>query len=124
MSETVFSGLDGTAALTSGVFGVSATFIGAGGIDRGVGFDVVFLQVAVCEHPFFDFLAADIGEHVAVDLDAGRERLAAALLHFPAECRVFDDVLFLIFEAVFAHDGAHALAPAKKGFEVSGDFRG
>ena len=98
--------------------------IGAGRIDGSVWFSVVFLEISVCQHPFFDFFAADICEHVAVDFDAGGERLAAALFHFPAKRRIFDDVLFLIIEAVFAHDGAHAFAPATESFKVSGDFRG
>ena len=45
-------------------------FMGAGLVDRRVGRDVVLRHDVVREHPGFDFLAADVGEHLAVDLDA------------------------------------------------------
>ncbi len=96
-------------------------FIGASGVDGGVRGDFVGGHDVVFEHPFFDFLAADVWEHGSVDFDAGGEGLAAALFHFPAECGVFDDVLFFVGEVVFAHDGADAFAPSAEGFEVGGD---
>ena len=84
----------------------------------------VFADVLVLDEPFFHFFAADVGEHVAIDFDAGAEWLAAALLHFPAECGVFDDVLFFVGEPVFAHDDANALAPTTESFEINDNFWG
>ena len=97
--------------------------VGARGIGGRVGRSIVLLKVALFGHPCLDLIAADIGEHVAVDLDAGGKRLTAALLHFPAEGGVLDDVLFLEGQVVFAENGADAFAPATEGFQVGGDLR-
>ena len=69
-------------------------------------------------------LAGDVGQHVAVDFHARRERLAAALLHFPTERGILDDVLLFVGQLVFPHDRADTFAPAAESFEVGGDFRG
>ncbi len=99
-------------------------FVGAGAVDGGVWGGVAFLEEVVGGHPGFDFFTGDVGEHVAVDFDAGGEGLAAFLFHFPAEGGILDDVLFLVGEVVFAEDGADAFAPAAEGFHVSGDLGG
>ena len=41
----------------------------------------------------------------------------------PAESRVLDDVLLVERKLILAHNGAHAFAPATKGFQVSGNLR-
>ena len=45
-------------------------FVGARLVDRRIGRAVVGRHDFVREHPSFDFLAADVGQHLAVDLDA------------------------------------------------------
>ena len=74
------------------------------------------------EHPGFDFFAADVGQHVSVDLDAGAEHLAAFLDHFLALHRVVDDVPVFKRQVVFAHDGADSLAPTAGGLQIGDDF--
>jgi hypothetical protein len=97
-------------------------FVGAGLVDRCVGRDVVLRHDIVGEHPGFDFFAADVGEHVAVDLDARAQHLAGLLNHFLALHRVVDDVAVFVGQVVFLQHGADALAPAAGRFQVSDDF--
>ena len=96
--------------------------MGAGLIDRRVRRDVVLRHDVVREHPGFDFFAADVGQHLAVDLDAGAHHLAALLDHFLALQRVVDDVAVLEGQVVFAQHGADALAPAATRFQIGNNF--
>jgi hypothetical protein len=98
-------------------------FVGAGLVDGRVGLAIVGHYNVVLEHPGFHFLAADVGEHLAVDFHAGAEHLAAFLDHLLPLQGVVDDVAVLVGQVVFAQDGAHALAPAAGGFQISNDFR-
>jgi hypothetical protein len=77
----------------------------------------------VCDEISFDFLTTDIWQHFAIDLDTGAEHLPAFFDHFLALGRIVDDIAILVGQIVFAHDGAHALAPTTGGFQVSDDFR-
>src|SRR5213076_2678754 len=70
----------------------------------------------------FDFFAADVGEHLPIDLDTGRKRLSTLGLHFPAERRILDNVLFFVWKIVFGQHGAHTGAPATIGFQICDDF--
>ena len=97
-------------------------FVGAGLVDRRVGRAVVGRHDFVREHPGFDFLAADVGQHLAVDLDARAQHLAALLDHFLALQRVVDDVAVLERQVVFAQHGADALAPAAGWFQIGNNF--
>src|SRR6516165_4699489 len=78
---------------------------------------------AVAHKIRLDFVAAYIGEHVAVDLNARAEHLAALLDHLLTLHRVVDDVAVLVGQIVFAEDGTDTLAPATGGFQVSDYFR-
>jgi hypothetical protein len=98
-------------------------FVRAWLVRRGIGFAIDGLNQAFGKHVDFDFLAADVGQHVAIDLNARAEHLAAFLDHFLALDGVVDDVAIFEGQVVFAHDGAHALAPAARRFQVSNDFR-
>src|ERR1035437_7104287 len=97
-------------------------FVGARLVDRRVGCAVVGRHDFVREHPRFDFLAADVGQHLAVDLDARAQHLAALLDHFLALQRVVDDVAVLERQVVFAQHGADALAPAAGRFQIGNNF--
>ncbi len=55
--------------------------MGAGLVRRRIGHAGVFLREAVGEHIGLDLLAADVGEHVAVDLDGNVEWNPARLLN-------------------------------------------
>ena len=92
-------------------------------IRRRVGFAIHRLHQALGEHIDFDFLPADIGQHVAIDFHARAQHLAALLDHLLPLHGIVDDVAVLERQIVFAHDGAHALAPAAGGFQVSNNFR-
>jgi len=110
--------VDGQAGLHGGVL-----IVGAGGVGGDTGGSGVQLNEALGDEVMLEFIAGDVGKHSAVDLDAGREGLAALLLHLPAEGGILNDVLFGVGETIFAQYGANALAPATLGFEVSGDLR-
>jgi hypothetical protein len=91
-------------------------------VDRRIGRDVVLRHNIVREHPRFDFLAADVGQHVAVDLDARAQHLTGLLDHFLTLQRVVDDVAVFVRQVVLFQHGADALAPAAGRFQVSDDF--
>jgi hypothetical protein len=97
--------------------------VGAGLVGRRVRLDGVLGDQTFREHVGFDFLAADVGKHVAVDLDAGAHHLAALVDHFLTLQWIIDDVAVFEGQVVFAHDGADAVAPAATRFQVGDDFR-
>ena len=101
-----------------GVFFIAAAAVG-GDAGGGSGHSCQLIGQEVR----FDFIATDIGQHLAIDDDARAEGLAAFLFHFPAKGWVFDDVFFFEWELVFAEHGAYALAPAAVSFKVGGDGR-
>jgi len=91
-------------------------------VRRRVGWLIGGLHETVCEEVFFDLFARDIGQHHAVNLDARGEALAGLLDHLGIVRRDINDIHVFEGEAVFAHDGADAVAPAAAGFEVGLDF--
>ena len=93
-----------------------------GPVDRHFRIEIVRLHDLVRQYPRFDFLAADVGQHLAVDLDARAQHLAALLDHFLALQRVVDDVAVLERQVVFAQHGADALAPAAGRFQIGNNF--
>ena len=93
-----------------------------GPVNGRLGHKIVWLDDVIRQDPSFDFLAADVGEHLAVDLDARAHNLAALLDHFLALGRVVDDVAVLVRQVVFLEHGAHAVAPAAGWFQVGDDF--
>jgi hypothetical protein len=96
--------------------------MGAGLVDRRVGHAVVGRDDVVREHPGLDFLAADVGQHVAVDLDARAQHLAALLDHFLPLQRVVDDVAVFVRQVIFFKHGADALAPAAGRFQIGNNL--
>jgi len=96
--------------------------MGAGLVDGGVGHAVIGRDDLVGQHPGFDFLATDIGEHFAIDLDAGAEHLAAFFDHFLALQGVIDDIAILEGQVILSENGADALAPATGGFQIGNNL--
>lgn len=94
-------------------------FMGAGLVDGRVRRAIILGNDFIGQHPGFDFLAADVGQHVAVDFDARAQHLAAFFDHFLPLQRVVDDVAVFIGQVVFAQHGANSLAPATGRFQVS-----
>lgn len=92
-------------------------------VRRRIGLPVDRLHEPLGQHIRFHFLAADVRQHVAVDFHAWAQHLAAFLDHLLALHRIIDDVAVLVRQIVFAHDGAHALAPAAGGFQIGNNFR-
>jgi hypothetical protein len=98
-------------------------FVGARLVNRRVGRPVIWRHDVVRKHPGFDFLAADVRQHLAVDFNARTHHLAALFDHFLALQRVVDDVAVLKRQVVFAQHGTHAVAPATGRFQIGDDFR-
>jgi hypothetical protein len=98
-------------------------FVRARLIGWRVGLAIYRLHEALRKHVGLNFFTADIWKHVAIDFHAGAEHLAALFDHFLALDWVIDDIAVFKGQIVFAHDGAHALAPAAGGFQVSYDSR-
>ena len=84
---------------------------GAGSIGWGIGFAAVGGNQAFGKHVSFDFLAADVREHRAIDFNAWAEHLAAFLDHVLALRGIIDDIAIFVRQIVFAHDRPHTLAP-------------
>ena len=95
----------------------------AGLVDRHFRHEIVRLHDLVGQYPRLDLLAADVGEHLAVDLDARTEHLTALFSHFLALGQVVDDVAVFVGQVVFLEHGAHAVAPAAGWFQIGNDFR-
>lgn len=95
----------------------------AGLVDGRIRRPVIGRDDVVGEHPSFHFFAADVGEHVAVDLDARAEHLTAFLDHFLPLQRVVDDVAIFVREVIFLQHSADSHAPATGRFQIGDDFR-
>ncbi len=101
---------------------LSCCSVGQGALSRHPGIGAARLHELVLDQVFLDFFAAHVREHLVVDLDTGRERLAALGFHFPAERRVLDDVFLGVLEIVFGEHGADAGAPAAGRFQVGSNL--
>ena len=84
-------------------------------VGRDVGRSIARFDEFVLDEITFDFFAADVGKHAAIDLDTRRKRLPTFGFHFPAERRVLDDVLLGVGQIVFGKNGADTGAPATIG---------
>ncbi len=82
-------------------------FICARGIGGDIGGSVARLNNPFVDQIFLDFFAANIGQHLTVNFDAGRKRLTTLRFHLPAKSRILDDVLFRVGEIVFGQNGAN-----------------
>ena len=91
-------------------------------IRRRIGGAFICLHQIIGNEEGFDFFSADVRQHPAIDLDARAEHLPAFFDHFLALGGIVDDVPVFVRQIVFAHDRAHALAPAAARFQVSNDF--
>ncbi len=76
----------------------------------------------VLDQVTLDVLAAHISNHFAVDLNAGRQRLAAFRFHFPTESGVLDDVFLGIGKIVFGEHRANTGTPAALGLQVGSNL--
>ena len=90
-------------------------------VGRRVGDDGGQLHQSRFEQVGFHFVPIAIGQHVSIDLNTRGKALPALFDHLRAEQRVVDDIAIFVIQIVFAHDGAHALAPAAGGFQVGSD---
>ena len=96
--------------------------VGARRVGRDLGRGIAGFDEFVLDEIMLDFFAADVGEHVAVDLDTRRKRLPTFGFHFPAEGRVLNNVLLRVGHVVFGQDSADTGAPATIGFQICGNF--
>ena len=87
-----------------------------------IGRSIARFDKFVLDEIMFDFLAADVGEHVAVDYDTRRKRLPTFGFHFPAEGRVLNNIFLGVGQVVFGQNSANTGAPATIGFQICGNF--
>lgn len=92
-------------------------------IGRRIRCALVLLHEIIGNQKSFHFLAADVGQHFAIDLDAWAKHLPALFNHLLTLDGIIDDVPVFVRQVVFTHDRAHALAPATGRFQVSDNFR-
>jgi len=91
-------------------------------VGRNIGGGIACLDELVLNQVMFDFFAADVSQHMAVDFDARRKRLTTFCFHFPAKRRVLNDVLLGVVQIVFGQDSANTGAPATVGLQICGNF--
>lgn len=88
-------------------------------IRRGIRSASVGLHQIVREQKGLDLIAADIRQHLAIDLHARAQHLAAFFDHLLTLGWVVDNVPVLIREIILVQHGAHALTPATGRFQIS-----
>jgi hypothetical protein len=76
--------------------------VGARGIDRYVNRRVVLRDQTTLREPAFEFLAADVCQHLSIDFNARGKLLAALLNHLQALARIVPDVPVLERKLVLA----------------------
>jgi len=88
-----------------------------------IGGALIRVHEIICDKVSFYFLATDVWQHFALNLDARAEHLPAFFDHFLTLDGIVDDVAVFEGQVVFAHDRANSLAPAAGRFQVSDYFR-
>ena len=99
----------------------SVLLIGAARISGRAGGGIVGFHESVAEQVIFDFLARDVGEHDAVNLDTRGKGLTGLLHHLGVIRAVVDDIDVLERQAVLPHNRADTIGPATGGLEVGFD---
>ena len=98
-------------------------FVGTRLVDGRLGRALTGSDKLIGQQKGLDLLAAHIGQHAPIDLHAGAEHLTALFNHLLALRRVVDDVAVFVWQIVFPENGAHAIAPAARGFQIGDNFR-
>src|SRR4030095_4862329 len=73
-------------------------------VGRDVGRSIARFNDFVLDEITFDFFAADVGKHAAVDFDTRRKWLPTFGFHFPAERRVLNNVLLAVGQVVLGQN--------------------
>jgi hypothetical protein len=97
--------------------------VGAWRIDRYINGRMVLGLDLIFDEPSFQFLAADVCQHLSIDFYARGKFLAAFLNHLEALAWVVPDITILEREVVFTQNGTDALTPTAMRFQISNDFR-
>jgi len=104
--STKFEGADDAGALQDSskiqFYHALVLLVRARRVGRDVGRSIARFDEFVLDEITFDFFAADVGKHAAIDLDTRRKRLPTFGFHFPAERRVLNDVLLGVGQTVFS----------------------
>ena len=100
----------------------SVLLIGAARISGRAGGGIAGFHEIVAEQVIFDFLARDVGEHDAVNLDTRGKGLTGLLHHLGVIRAMVDNVDVLKRQVVLVHDRAHTIRPPTGGFEISFDL--
>src|SRR5262245_27267646 len=88
-------------------------------VGGNIGCRIARFDEFVLDEITFDFFAADVGKHLAVDYDTRRKRLPTLGFHFPAERRVLNNILLGVGQVVFGQNSANASAPAQYVFKYA-----
>ena len=70
-------------------------------IGGNIGRRIARFDEFVLDEITFDFFAADVGKHAAVDYDTRRKRLPTLAFHFLPESWVLDNILLCVGQVVF-----------------------
>ena len=97
--------------------------VGAWSVNWYINGRVVLRGNAALGKPPFQFFAANVRQHLAIDFDARRKLLAALLYHLHPLVRVIPDVPVLEREIILTQNGTDTLAPTAMRLEISDDFR-
>ena len=85
--------------------------VGAWCIDRNINGCMVLGGELILDEPPFQFLAADVCQHLSINFYTRGKLLAALLDHLQALTRVVPDVTVLKGKIVFPQNGTDALTP-------------
>ena len=99
----------------------SVLLIGAARIGGRAGGGIAGFHEIVAEQIIFDFLARNVGEHDAVDLDTRGKGLTGLLHHLGVIRAVVDDIDVLERQIMLPHNRADTIGPATGGLEVGFD---
>jgi hypothetical protein len=96
--------------------------VGAWRINRYIDRRVVLGGDPTLDEPPFQFLAADVCQHLSIYFYAWGKLLAAFLDHLQTLTRIIPNVPVLKWEAVFSQNGTDTLTPTAMRFQISNDF--
>jgi hypothetical protein len=84
---------------------------------------IIRLDQSLAQHPGFDFLSADVGEHVPIHLDTWTQELPALLNHFLSLLGIVDNVPIFKGQVVLPQHGSHALTPPARRLQIGHNSR-
>jgi len=90
--------------------------VGAWRIDWNIDRRVVLVGDPILDEPAFEFLAADVRQHLSIYFHAWGKFLAAFLDHLQTLARIIPDVPVLIRKVILPQNGTDTLTPTAMRF--------